>query len=78
MAILENQLIVEDLGRKGFKALQFKDGFKFGTDSVLLSLLTCLRRAKQSAVKECVTIVLARHSAAFVNNHSLPDEGTCL
>ncbi len=37
MAILEDQLIVEDLGRQGFKALQFKDGFKFGTDSVLLS-----------------------------------------
>ncbi len=32
----EDGLTIEDLGRRGFKVLQIKDGFKFGTDSVLL------------------------------------------
>lgn len=37
MIIPEERITVEELGRKGFKVLQLKDGFRFGTDSVLLA-----------------------------------------
>ena len=36
----ENRLTFEDLGRNGFTMYQLKDGFRFGTDTVLLSWFT--------------------------------------
>lgn len=36
----EDRLTYEDLGRKGFKMYQLKDGFRFGTDTVLLAWFT--------------------------------------
>ena len=35
-----NNLTLEDLGRKGYKMYQLKDGFRFGTDTVLLAWFT--------------------------------------
>ena len=36
----ENKLTLEDLGRKGYMMYQLKDGFRFGTDTVLLAWFT--------------------------------------
>ena len=36
----ESRLTLEDLGRKGIKMYQLKDGFRFGTDTVLLAWFT--------------------------------------
>lgn len=36
----EDKLTFEDLGRRGFTMYQIKDGFRFGTDTVLLSWFT--------------------------------------
>ena len=36
----ENKLTLEDLGRKGYRMYQLKDGFRFGTDTVLLAWFT--------------------------------------
>ena len=36
----ENKLTLEDLGRNGYRMYQLKDGFRFGTDTVLLAWFT--------------------------------------
>ncbi|MBR1796883.1 MAG: methyltransferase [Clostridiales bacterium] len=36
----ESRLTLEDLGRRGLKLYQLRDGFRFGTDTVLLSWFT--------------------------------------
>ena len=38
----KDDLTTEDLGRKGFTLLQLKNGFRFGTDSVLLAWFAAL------------------------------------
>ncbi|MBR4494928.1 MAG: methyltransferase [Clostridiales bacterium] len=36
----ENKLTLEDLGRNGYRMYQLRDGFRFGTDTVLLAWFT--------------------------------------
>jgi len=50
----ENRLTFEDLGRKGFTMYQLKDGFRFGTDTVLLSWFTAsmIKPSKQVSCLE--------------------------
>ena len=50
----ENRLTFEDLGRKGFTMHQLKDGFRFGTDTVLLSWFTAsmIRKSKKAVCLE--------------------------
>ena len=50
----ENRLTFVDLGRKGLTMHQLKDGFRFGTDTVLLSWFTasCIKEGKKVACLE--------------------------
>ena len=50
----ENRLTFEDLGRKGFTMYQLEDGFRFGTDTVLLSWFTAsmIKPSKQASCLE--------------------------
>ena len=49
-----SRLTLEDLGRKGLKMHQLKDGFRFGTDTVLLSWFTAsfIRKGKTCRLLE--------------------------
>ncbi len=58
-------LTKEDIGRKGFTLLQLKDGFRFGTDSVLLAWFAAsfIRRGN-SGDKRCDMLELGSNCGA--------------
>ena len=84
----KDDLTTEDLGRKGYTLLQLKNGFRFGTDSVLLAWFAAsfIRRGN-SGDKRCDMLelgsncgavslcVAARYEQAFIDAvEIMPDE----
>lgn len=54
---IENNLTLEELGRKDYKLYQIRDGFRFGTDTVLLSWFTAsFIRGNSSKIHECLEL----------------------
>ena len=61
----KDDLTTEDLGRKGFTLLQLKDGFRFGTDSVLLAWFAAsFIRKGNSGNKRCDMLELGSNCGA--------------
>ena len=61
----ESDLTTEDLGRKGFTLLQLKDGFRFGTDSVLLAwFAAAFIRKGNNGDKRCEMLELGSNCGA--------------